>query len=311
MTTLPHLLSPTPYLDTCGIETTLIFLESVDLPEFAAFDLLRRPGGDSILRRFYSKNLEIASEFGLGMVVDTPTWRANMDWARKLGCSETELRDVIRRSVELLIDLRTLTPRIPVVISGCIGPRGDGYIVTTEMSIESSLAYHSLEVESLVASGVDLITAITMTYTSEAIGIALSAKNSRIPVAISFTVETNGRLPSGETLASAIQRVDQLTETYPAYYMINCAHPSHFESEILSGDAYVGRIRGVLVNASRKSHEELNECTEVDAGEPETLAEEVERLRTGVPGLAVVGGCCGTDYRHIRCFAQRFGRQGN
>jgi S-methylmethionine-dependent homocysteine/selenocysteine methylase len=283
----------------------LIFIEGVDLPEFAAFDLLRRPGGEGVLRAFYGQNLAIAAEFGLGMVIDTPTWRANVDWARKLNCSETELRQVLIRSVELLCELRTKTPSIPVVVSGCIGPRGDGYVIDTVMSPEEAMHYHDLEAEVFAEAGVDLISAITMTYSAEAIGIVKAAQRHHIPVAISFTVETDGNLPSCETLEASIQRVDQVTGSYPSYYLINCAHPSHFHSVLLKGGEWTQRIRGVLVNASHKSHAELNECTELDAGSPEDLAAEVIALRQALPALTVLGGCCGTDYRHIRVLAQR------
>jgi len=292
-------------LDTCGIETTLIFTEGVALPEFAAFDLLRRPGGDAILRNFYAQNLAIAEEFGLGMVVDTPTWRANVDWARKLHCAETELREVLKRSVSLLWELRAAHSSIPVVLSGCIGPRGDGYVVDHQMTAEDSLQYHLLEVEVLAEAGVDLVTAVTMTYSAEAVGVVYAAQRYNLPVAISFTVETDGRLPSGETLEAAIQQVDQATQSYPSYYLVNCAHPSHFSSLLLAGGQWTQRIKGVLVNASCKSHAELNECSELDSGSPEDLANEVMALRQALPGLTVLGGCCGTDYRHIRALAQR------
>ena len=301
---LPQLHS-TPFLGICGMVTTFTFLEGVHLPEFAAFDLLRRPGGEAVLRAFYERNLAIAAEFGLGMVMETPTWRANVDWARKLHCSETELRQVLMRSVELLCELRTETPSIPVVVSGCIGPRGDGYVIDIVMTPEEAMHYHDLEVEVFAKAGVDLITAITMTYSTEAIGVVKAAQRYHIPVAISFTVETDGSLPSRETLEAAIQRVDQGTDSYPSYYLINCAHPSHFRSVLLKGEEWTQRVRGILVNASLKSHAELIECTELDAGSPEDLAAEVIALREALPGLTVLGGCCGTDYRHIRALAQR------
>ena len=294
-----------PFLGICGFETTLIFIEGVDLPEFAAFDLLRRPGGEAVLRAFYERNLAIAAEFGLGMVMETPTWRANVDWARKLHCSETELRQVLMRSVELLCELRTETPSVPVVISGCIGPRGDGYVIDTVMTPEEAAHYHEFEIGVFAETQVDLLTTATLIYSAEAIGIVYAAQRYHLPVAISFTVETNGLLPSGETLKAAIQEVDEATASYPSYYLINCAHPSHFSSVLLGGDKWTQRVRGLRVNASHKSHAELNECSQLDSGSPEDLAAEVIALREALPGLTVLGGCCGTDYRHIRALAQR------
>jgi len=285
--------------------TTLTYLEGITLPAFAAFDLLRRPGGDAILRNFYARNLAIAEEFGLGMVVDTPTWRANEDWARKLHCAETELREVLKRSVSFLWELRAAHSSIPVVISGCIGPKGDGYVIDNVLTPEESMRYHEFEIGVFAETSVDLLTTATLTYAAEATGIVYAAQRYSLPVAISFTVETDGRLPSGESLETAIQQVDQATQSYPCYYMINCAHPSHFSSVLLAGGQWTQRIRGIRVNASRKSHTELNECSELDSGSPEDLANEVMALRQALPGLTVLGGCCGTDYRHIRALAQR------
>ena len=301
---LPQLES-TPFLGMCGFETTMIFLEGIDIPEFAAFVLLKKPEGENTLREFYRQNLAIAAEFNLGMVLETATWRANLDWARKLNCSETELREVIRKAVKLHCEVRAETPSIPVVISGCIGPRGDGYTIGEVMTAEESMNYHEFEIGAFAETSVDLLTTATLTYAAEATGIVYAAQRYNLPVAVSFTVETDGRLPSGETLEAAIQQVDQATQSYPSYYLVNCAHPSHFSSLLLAGGQWTQRIKGVLVNASCKSHAELNECSELDSGSPEDLANEVMALRQALPGLTVLGGCCGTDYRHIRALAQR------
>jgi homocysteine S-methyltransferase len=147
------------------------------------------------------------------------------------------------------------------------------------------------------------VSAITMTYAEEPIGITRVSQARGLPVVVAFTVETNGRLPSGQELRSAIETVDAETDTAPAYYMINCAHPSHFES-VLSEGAWLDRIRGLRANASRQSHAELDEATELDPGDPIELAQQYRALRKRWKRLSVFGGCCGTDRRHIAAIAE-------
>ena len=118
-----------------------------------------------------------------------------------------------------------------------------------------------------------MVTVLTMTYAEEAIGITRAAVESGLPVVISFTLETDGRLPSGQALGEAIQQVDEDTESAPAYYMINCAHPTHFEDVLEPGAPWIDRIRGLRANASTKSHAELDEATELDDGDPADLGE--------------------------------------
>jgi S-methylmethionine-dependent homocysteine/selenocysteine methylase len=137
-----------------------------------------------------------------------------------------------------------------------------------------------------------------MTYVDEAIGVTRAAQDAVIPAAISFTVETDGDLPSGQALGEAIEEVDRATDSGPAYYMINCAHPTHFDS-VLDGGDWVGRIRGLRANASTCSHAELDEAEDLDDGDPQDLGARYGELRDRLPALNVVGGCCGTDHRHI------------
>jgi S-methylmethionine-dependent homocysteine/selenocysteine methylase len=192
----------------------------------------------------------------------------------------------------------------PVVVSGCIGPRGDGYDPGAIMTVEEAEAYHGRQAQALASAGPDLLSAITMTNVNEATGIARAARSVGLPVVISFTVETDGRLPTGDTLAAAIGAVDAATNSYPAYYMINCAHPTHFADAIDADAAWAKRIGGVRANASRCSHAELDAMTELDAGDPDELAELYRTLRDRLPGLNVLGGCCGTDIRHIVAIAE-------
>lgn len=285
-----------------GLETTLIFLEGQEFPDFAAFHLLRTTEGKHALIKYFNTYAELANKYNVGLILETASWRANADWGTKLGYDSLALANVNRALVHLLEDIRRRyeTAHTPIVISGCIGPRGDGYVADSAMSVNEAERYHRAQISTFADTAADLVTAITMNYVEEAAGVALAAKQAKMPVVISFTVETDGRLPTGQSLASAITQVDAVTSGYPAYYMINCAHPSHF-NKILHGDEpWTGRIRALRVNASRMSHAELNEAPELDIGNPAELGQEYAELkRQGLTQLNVIGGCCGTDDRHI------------
>lgn len=295
---LPQLSGET-FITDGGMETTLIFNEGIALPDFASFILLEDPTGVDVLRAYYTSYLEIASQHGVGIVLDTPTWRANPDWGDRLGYSAAELADVDRRGVALLEELRATAAGVtPMIISGCIGPRGDGYRVDNEMTAEEARRYHEAQVATFADTAADLVSALTLTYTAEAVGVARAAQNAGIPSVISFTVETDGRLPSGQSLGEAIEEVDDQTQGAVAYFMINCAHPTHFAHVLEDGD-WRARIRGLRANASEKSHAELDEAEELDSGDPAALARQYRELQTRLPSLTVVGGCCGTDHRHV------------
>ena len=296
---LPQLSGET-FITDGGMETTLIFDEGIALPDFASFILLEDPTGVDVLRAYYTSYLEIAAQHGVGIVLDTPTWRANPDWGDRLGYSAAELADVDRRGVALLEELRATADGVThVIISGCIGPRGDGYRVDNVMTAEEAQRYHEPQVATFADTAADLVSALTLTYAGEAVGVARAAQNAGIPSVISFTVETDGRLPSGQSLREAIEEVDDQTHGAVAYFMINCAHPTHF-AHVLEGDGdWRGRIRGLRANASEKSHAELDEAEELDSGDPAAPARQYQELQTRLPSLTVVGGCCGTDHRHV------------
>jgi S-methylmethionine-dependent homocysteine/selenocysteine methylase len=293
------------FLTDGGIETSLIFDDGLELPHFAAFYPLRHGSGRSALTRYFERHIAVAKTFGLGFVLESPTWRANPDWADRLGYSKAELAASNADAVELMCTLRRRheTAETPMVVSGCVGPRGDGYVVGAAMRPEAAEAYHDEQIAVLAGAGCDLVSAITMTNVPEAIGIVRATTRRGLPSVISFTVETDGRLPSGIRLEQAIADVDAATDAVPAYYMVNCAHLSHFAHELRDGRAWTHRIGGIRANASCKSHAELNEAVELDRGDPVVLADDYRALRELLPRLAVVGGCCGTSHHHLRAIA--------
>lgn len=289
------------YLTDGGLETTLFFVQGLELPGFAAFPLLLSDEGRTRLENYFDPYIRMAMERDAGFILDTPTWRASTGWGTELGYSAEEMADINRQAVQWASRLRDRysSDKARIRINGVTGPRGDGYWPDKRMSAEEAQAYHAPQIAAFAEAGADMVSAITMNYAQEAIGIANAAKAAGLPVVISYTVETDGRLPSGETLPSAIERTDRETGGAPLFYMINCAHPSHFEQVLLSDEPWVQRIRGLRANASSKSHAELDGSTELDIGDPEDLGRRYRDLRQRLRHLSVLGGCCGTDHRHI------------
>ncbi|MGE0068224.1 MAG: homocysteine S-methyltransferase family protein, partial [Solirubrobacterales bacterium] len=283
-----------------GLETVMIFEEGFELPEFASFTLLREEAGRAALRRYYEGFLAIAAEYGTGFTFDPPTWRASDKWGAALGYSPAQVADLNREAVAFARDLcERAAGEVPVAVTGMIGPEGDGYSPASLLSATEAEEYHSKQVAVFAAEGVDLISGLTMTYVEEAVGIVRAAAAAGLPVSVSFTVEIDGRLPSGEPLREAVERLDAETGEAALFQMINCAHPTHFAAELAGEQAWLGRIGGVRANASRRSHAELDEAEEHDSGDPEEHGAEYADLATLLPDLRVVGGCCGTDQRHV------------
>jgi len=293
------------FLTDGGLETTLIFQHGIDLPHFAAFVLLDSPEGRESLQKYYEAYLAIARDRGVGFVLDSPTWRANPDWGAKLGYDAAALKAVNVRSMRFLDGLRVLweKPNLPCILSGAIGPRGDGY-KAGNMDAAEAETYHEPQIAAFVEGGADLVTAYTLNSINEATGIARAAKAHGIPAVISFTVETNGRRVDGQTLGEAIETVDHETQSAPEYFMINCAHPTHFQTALKSGEGWMKRIQGVRANASTKSHAELDESETLDAGDPRDLGERYLNLRRSFPAMRILGGCCGTDHRHVAAICE-------
>ena len=297
------------FLSDGGLETTLIFHEGWELPMFASFPLVESDRGIAALRSYFDRYIPMAAHGGTGFLLEAPTWRANPDWGAKLGYDLERLAEVNRLAVALLQDIATAheSEQTPMVVSGCIGPRGDGYEPGSVMRAEDAQAYHAWQIGVFKDAGVDLVSAYTLTNINEAVGVAAAAKAADVPCALSFTLETDGKLPTGESLREAITVVDMETGAAPAYYMINCAHPTHFNDTLEDGAPWMDRIRGLRANSSERSHAELDSAPDLDSGNPDELGAQYAALRERFPHLTILGGCCGTDHRHLHSIAEACG----
>ncbi len=284
-----------------GLETTMIFGEGLQLPEFAAFVLLEEERGRQLLRAYYERFAALAREHRVGFTLDTPTWRASAKWGERLGYSPARLAEVNREAVEFARELREEweTGTTPIAVCGTLGPEADAYRPEELLSPDAAAEYHAAQVGTFAAAGAEMVAAYTLAYVEEAIGIVRAAGAAGIPVSISFTLETDGRLPSGEPLSEAVARLDAETASAAEYLMVNCAHPTHFAAELEAGGEWVRRIAGIRANASRRSHAELDELEDLDRGDPDELGREYAALVPSLPDLRVVGGCCGTDQHHV------------
>lgn len=294
----------TTVVTDAGLETWLLFQRGVDLPAFAAYPLAATAAGRAVLTEYLQHYAAIASSTGAAAVLDAATWRANPDWAGVVGHDLEALGSHIDACIQVVADVRaTWSGNQSFLINGPVGPRGDGYRVEDSMTPEAAADYHRFQVNRMVDAGVDVVTALTMGYVGEAAGIALAAQAAGVPCVVSFTLETDGRLPTGMPLGEAIEATDAATDAYPLHYMINCAHPTHFDHVLDPAAPWAQRIGGIRANASALSHAELDEMVELDEGDPADLARRYVALRDRLPNLHAVGGCCGTDHRHVAAIA--------
>lgn len=294
-------MAPLTMITDSGLETDLMAHHGVDLVDFAAFPLVDDGPGRELLEFYYREHLAVADDAGLGIVLETPTWRASSDWGARLGYDGEQLARVNRDAVALVAGLRAES-RGPVLVSGCVGPRGDGYVVGRPMTAEQARRYHLAQVRSLASA--DLVSALTMTTAAEAVGFVRAAQDVGVDAVVSFTVEVDGRLPDGTLLADAVRAVDEQTDGAPAWFMVNCAHPRHVGAALADGGDWPERVRAVRVNASQRSHAELDASPVLDEGDPDALAVELAQLCRAAPAIDVLGGCCGTDVRHVRAIVR-------
>lgn len=295
-----------------GLETILVFKHGIDLPHFAAYDLLRTQQGYETLYAYYEQFAALARANSVGLVLETATWRANTDWGAAIGDDEEALGQFNSRAVSLVDKVRQEfdSEETPIVVSGNIGPRGDGYVPGAAMQVQEAQQYHSSQVNTFKQTAVDMVSALTLNYSAEAIGIALAAESAGLPCCISFTVETDGQLPNGESLQAAIAAVDDYPGTNVAYYMINCAHPTHFQRLFDADEPWMKRVKAIRANASCLSHAELDVAETLDDGNPEEFGEQLVHISNLAPHVTVLGGCCGTDERHIEHICAQWDARG-
>lgn len=292
------------YLTDAGIETDLIFNHGIEIRAFATHTLLSDAQGREAVADYMRGFLRLADEHDAGFIMDSHTWKAHAYWAADLGATEEELRAANRDAIRFIAGLREEFSgnAKPIVLNGTIGPRGDAYSPDPSVTAKDAEVYHARQIGWLAGTEVDMVTALTFGQQAEAIGMVRAAKGAGLPVVISFTVETDGRLPSGEALDEAVKAVDAATDAYAAYFMVNCAHPDHFFA-MLGDTDWARRIRGLRCNASRLSHAELDNCEELDDGNPAELGRQYRAIAQSMPWLNVFGGCCGTDLRHVIAIA--------
>jgi len=300
---MPQRTSP-PLLTDSGLETVLVFHHDLDLPYFAAFPLLADEGGRKLLAGYFRSHLRVAEELGTGIVLETPTWRASRDWGERLGYDAEALDRVNQAAVAFLRDLAAEFPTVAVTVSGNLGPRGDGYNPAQLLTAEEAETYHRPQIASFRAAGADQVTVMTVTHAPEAIGIVRASVAENMTVVVSFTVETDALLPSGQPLLDAFAEVDAATDGAALHFGINCAHPDHFAPVLSGAQRHVARIGLIRANASRMSHAELDEAEKLDDGDPLELASQYAAILADHPQLKVLGGCCGTDVRHIEAIGR-------
>jgi homocysteine S-methyltransferase len=298
------------FLTDGGLETTLVTERGLQLPQSAAFPLLADERGRQLLTDYYRPYLALAARTpGAGFVLETPTRRASIDWGDLLGYDEAALAAINRQAGEFCQQLRrTWAPRIEgdLVVAGLIGPRADGAGTDGPDRADEAARYHQPQAEALRQGGVDMLIGVSLTGSAEAIGIARAAAAAGLPVGLSFTLGPDGRLPGGEGLGDAIERVDAVASA--AYFGIDRAHPGQVEAALTGAGAWRGRIRAVRAHASAQSHAEQDASRALDAGDPDDLARQVLRLREPLPSLNVLGGCCGTGEAHLKAIARAWTR---
>lgn len=292
--TYPQFDDQRTWISWTGFETDLIFNYGIDLPGFASFPLLDTDEGRAHILRAYRDQIRSASQYGCGTCLESLTWMANPDRAAPLGFSASDLKRINKAAIDIMSEIETTEL---ICISGQLGPRGDGYEAGT-MTVEGSLSYHLPQVQALAEAGADIVSAFTLGSAEEAAGISRAAQLVDIPSTIAFTVETDGKLPDGMRLADAIDSVDQATSGATTRFLVNCAHPDHLK-DALDGSAAMKRLGGIVANASRQSHAELDESEVLDDGDPIELGMQLAQIRKEYPWMNVFGGCCGTDMRHL------------
>lgn len=279
-------------------------------PHVVNAGMIYEPEGRAALERIYRGYIDIGQAFGLHMILLTPTWRANPDRLRAAGLADRDVNgdgfrflDSIRQSYGDYADR--------VFIGGLMGCAGDAYDPAEALAQEKAASFHRTQAQALADAGVDFLLASTLPAAGEAVGIAAAMASCGIPYIPSFIIRPTGTLLDGTPLHEVVARIDTDVDPAPLGYMVNCTHPSVFaeamERETGRSPSLSKGMLGLQANASALSPEELDNLDHVDKAEsPEEFAEAMLKVHRRF-GIKILGGCCGTDDRHIRCIAELAG----
>lgn len=283
-----------------GFETWMQYVDGFQLRHFCGFELLNDARGVACLKDYHRKVVEAAVANGFGVINEGLHYRASRDWGALTGFSREGLEEINIRGVEFYRDFAKeyATAETPMTVSGAIGPKGDAYNVGRVPDAAEAEDYHSEQILTMCKAGVDQVTAMTFSGVEEAIGFCRAAKAAGVPVVVSFFVVRGGRLKGGESLEEAITRVDAATGNAPAYFMINCTHPTEFEPSLTEG-AWTNRLGGFMPNAVAAETLDLCKLGHLEDGDPEELGDQMAGLARRFGHVNVWGGCCGTDGRHV------------
>ncbi len=282
-----------------AIETRAVYEFHRDLTDLEVFTLLGDAQGREILHTIYSTYAQIAAKFNVPMQLGTPTWRASRNWTG-------DVAEVNAQAVALVREVASSTGA-RVVIAGVIGPSSDGYDPSGALNTEDAVTYHREQASALASAGVDLLYAPTFPVTDELQGAARAMSEMKLPFAVAPMLHADGKMPDGTTLAAAIARLDEDAAARPWHYMLGCLYPTHaataLESLFRSAPALAHRVVGLKANGSPLPPESLDGSTTLQTTAPDVFARDLWECAQNF-GLHVLGGCCGTDTRHIEALAE-------
>lgn len=268
--------------------------------------LIYQESGRAALETIYRQYLAIGQRYQLPLLLSTPTWRAGRERIAAAGLAGRDLNGDNTRFLAKLRDGSGDYAR-QVAICGLMSCRGDAYKPDEAMSADAAADFHAWQADALAAAGVDFLLAATLPALSEALGLARAQAATGLPYVISFVARREGTLLDGTPLSVAISTIDAAVTPRPLAYLVNCTHASIFRSALLnernSSPLVKQRVIGLLANTAALSPEELNERTDLVEEAPAVFGRSVAALRSEL-GMKILGGCCGTDQRHIECLAR-------
>jgi S-methylmethionine-dependent homocysteine/selenocysteine methylase len=279
------------FLAGATLESVLVKDYNIDLTHNAAFELLYTHEGRMLMKQYHELYLQLAERYQLTYILETPTWRANRDWIYRLGYDYKDAAAVNQLAVQFIRETQ-LGKNCDVIISGSVGPRHDDFDSTYAMTSDESELYHSEQIRAFALQDVDIITARAFNDSNEAIGVVKACSALGIPVVISFKINHDGNLASGESLGKAISRVDQETRLYPTYYTLYCDNLETVErlirrERLIHRSGYWNaRLHGIQITAK-------------------TSASDLTTVKEHFPNLKIVGGC-GFDFSTLDELCRKF-----